>query len=492
MTTQFSRWCYHHLEASLLPCRPQKKWFSYPCKALKFLLLLPLFFFSQLLRVLSFKKKESPLQNFSKKPVWDSPFSIKTPIALGFSTCDFQDHGPLAHPHTNWGDFYKDKAHLTSLMPAMWENPERIIAYLKELGIKKYRFSLSRDRLQPELGKTFNRESLDRYTRFCRALIHEEIEPMVTLHHFSEPLYFSWEREEDISLFIDYAISTSHLLYQAGVRKILTFNEPSVFAFQGWVRGEFPPYKKLDFEGAGRVITRMLEAHTKIYTRLKKELPDLEIGLTHDPIRFHPFHRFHPLWSPLERLLCKYLTTLTHTALLNALKTGLFSLKIPFFANYTHDLKKKPPLDFIGLQYYTDPLIKLSFWKGESVVACPEEKMTAYGYRTFPQGLASALSELATLGKPIELTEIGIDIGIDSDETDCQRILYFEKIFQVVELALQQKIPIRSLYFWTLIDNLEWYKAWEIRFGFYSFNPKTGKITPRPIVSWLKNKNLSL
>jgi beta-glucosidase len=145
---------------------------------------------------------------------------------------------------------------------------------------------------------------------------------------------------------------------------------------------------------------------------------------------------------------------------------------------------EKPKLDFIGLQYYSDPLLNLL--RG-SVARTPDQDLTSYDYRTYPQGLSSAIEECSTLGVPIDLTEIGIDIGINQgDLDDTRRIRYFNRIFQVVEKALEEGKEVRSLYFWTLIDNLEWHKGWTIPFGLYSRTPE-GEIKPRGMTTWLQN-----
>ncbi len=437
------------------------------------------------------KPSDSLLVAFAKHPYWSAQPIKAAPIDIGFATADFQDNGPKWHPLSNWGAFYQKNAEkLGNLgqVPDIWNHPEKVIERLNDLGCKKFRFSISRDKLEPQLGAPFDPHVVAHYREFCRALKSQGIEPMATLHHFSDPLYFSWERKEDIEGFVRYAEQASEFLYEEGVRKIITINEPTVLAFQGWVMGAFPPHRTMDFKKVGIVLEHMMRAHTQTYEALKARHPDFEIGLSHDPIRFRHFHKMHPLWAPMEKIICHYLTEMNHSALMRFLETGKFSLNIPFSANHTFALPTKPPLDFIGLQYYTDPLLKLSFGKGESVTRELDEKLTSYQYRMYPQGLASILEEMRSLGVPIDLTEIGIDTGINKDLEDKERICYFEKIFQVIQKAKDNGVPIRSLYFWTLIDNLEWYKSWDVRFGFYQFNQETAEITPRPVALWLKDK----
>ncbi len=427
---------------------------------------------------------------FFKNPEWHEKPVDTAPVDIGFATSAFQDNGPRRHPNTSWGKYYEDNREAMGPlgeMPDVWNNPERIIEKLHELGVKKFRFSVDRDKVEPEKGQPYDLEALQHYRHFCRKLRQNGIEPMVTLHHFNDPSYFSWERLEDIDGFVRYAEAISEVLYEEGVRKIVTINEPTIVVFQGWVQGAFPPNRKGDFKSAGKVIQHMMLAHDRVYEALKQKHPDFEIGIAHNPLRFEYFHKWHPLRSPIERTISHYLTEIYHGALMRFFKTGEFSLTIPFLAKQTFKRPKRPHLDFIGIQFYTDPLLKMGLTKMRSVSRNPDEELTSYEYRAFPEGLASVLEECRSLGVPIELTEIGIDTGISADDSDEARIRYFSRIFQVVQQAIDDGIPVRSLYFWTLIDNLEWLKAWSVRFGFYSFDPASGKVAPRGVCAWLKN-----
>lgn len=496
--TQISNWSYKQLEASLLPVQGGliQKTACYAYQFFQFCLFLPVAatssIFSCTLNILCAKPPaDPPLVAFAKHPEWDQQPLKKAPVKIGFATADFQENGPREHPKTNWSEYYKKNAHQLGPLgktPDIWNHPGRVLERLLELGVKKFRFSVSRDKIEPKAGHPFDPSALQHYRNFCRMLQHHGIEPMATLHHFSDPTYFSWRRKEDIDGFVRYAQVVAAALYKEGVRKIITINEPTIVAFQGWGRGDFPPEKTMDFVGVAEVLENMMSAHTRVYKTLKVKYPHLQIGIAHDPIRFRHYHKWHPIWTPIERILCYYLTEINHSALMRFFQTGKFSLQIPFCVNHHFELPSKPPLDFFALQYYTDPSLKLSVTGGGSVTRIPGENLSSLGYRAYPQGLASAIEECRSLGVPIDLTEIGFDIGINKDITDKERISYFQRIFQVVQKAIQSGIPVRSLYFWTLIDNLEWSKAWGARFGFYSFDPKTGKILPRPVTKWLKKQ----
>lgn len=493
-----ARWVYRRLEGSLLPLEGAwfKIFFCYAFQSLLFcLFFLPACALSFLSLLLGEKEDKSPLMAFAKNPRWGEPLQKLPPIAVGFATCDFQENGPEVHPETNWSAFLREKGASFGRFAGFWNSSEvdRFLQRLQEFQVKHLRFSVSRDKIEPKEGH-FDEKVLETYRARLQAMKKAGVHPLATLHHFTDPLWFSekggWEKEENIEGQVLYAEKVCELLYQEGVRKICTFNELSVILIQGYFFGEFPPARTRDLKRGVRAIKNMLKAHTLIYERVKKRYPSLLIGLTHNPVRFRPYHRWHPL-APLERILAHYLTEINHNAVMRFFKTGKFQLKVPFLVNASFTFPGRFPLDFYGLQFYTDPLLKASFKGVDSATYEKGEKMSAYRYRAFPQGLASALEEARDLKTPegapipIEITEIGIDIGINHDHEDKERIRYFDRLFQVMQLALKDGVPLQSAYFWTKRDNAEWHKGWDVRFGFDSYDPKTGKTEPRNAALWL-------
>ncbi len=498
MVEGLTRWVYSRLESSLLPVEGTwvKKIFIYGFQFLLFcLFFLPACLLSFLSLLLGEKEDSSPLMAFAKHPRWTEPLRKPPAIAIGFATCDFQENGPEVHPETNWSAFLREKGVSFGRFAGFWSPPEvdRFLQRLQEFQVKHLRFSVSRDKIEPKEGH-FYEKALKAYRERLRAMKKAGIHPLATLHHFTDPLWFAekggWEKEENIEGHVLYAEKACELLYQEGVRKICTFNELSVMLMQGYFFGEFPPARPRDLKRGVGAIKNMLKAHILIYERVKKRYPEMKIGITHNPVRFRPYHCWHFL-APLERILAHYLTEINHGAFIRFFKTGKFRLKVPFLVDASFTFSGGFPLDFFGLQYYTDPLLKASFKGIESATYEKGEKMSSYQYRAFPQGLASALEEARALKTPegtpmpIEITEIGIDIGINHDHEDKERICYFDRLFQVMQLALSDGVPLQSAYFWTKRDNAEWHKGWDVRFGFDAYDPKTEKTEPRNAALWL-------
>lgn len=78
------------------------------------------------------------------------------------------------------------------------------LAALKRLGTTMYRFSVEWSRVEPSEG-CFDEAALDKYLSWCVQLRAEGIEPMVTLHHFTEPAWFcekgGWEVRANVDHF---------------------------------------------------------------------------------------------------------------------------------------------------------------------------------------------------------------------------------------------------------------------------------------------------
>src|SRR5437870_4442749 len=73
----------------------------------------------------------------------------------------------------------------------------------------------------------------------------------------------------------------------------ITINEPTVIAYQGYVRGEWPPGRR-DLGAAVRVLATLLRGHWLAYERIKRRRPELQVGLAHHLRVFDPARWFAP------------------------------------------------------------------------------------------------------------------------------------------------------------------------------------------------------
>lgn len=346
------------------------------------------------------------------------------------------------------------------------------------LGLNALRISVEWSRIEPEPGR-FDRAALARYAALVGLLVERGLEPMVTLHHFTDPLWLvragGWENP----LVGDYfARFTEQVVGALGdqVHLWCTINEPIVYAVMGYAEGLFPPGGK-SLPRAIRVLRQMLLAHGRAYRTIHRVQNDACVGLAHHLRYFLPADPARAL----DRAAAAWLDQMANRATLAAITTG--RLTFPLGVGQTVG-ELIDACDFIGLNYYTtmraafDPAQPLSLFVRQYIA--PELdpcELTPLGEpycEINPEGLYAALQQMAAYGKPIYITENGLP-----DRDDDQRPFYLASYLPEVWRAMRDGADVRGYYHWTLVDNFEWAAGWELRFGLFELDPETGVRTPR-------------
>lgn len=111
-----------------------------------------------------------------------------------------------------------------------YHNYQQDIKMLAEMGFKVYRMSISWSRIFPNGDeKEPNKKGLDFYHRIFKELRKYQIEPLVTISHYDDPLvisqnYHDWQDRNMIDCYVHYA-ETLFKEYKGIVTKWITFNE---------------------------------------------------------------------------------------------------------------------------------------------------------------------------------------------------------------------------------------------------------------------------
>ena len=191
-----------------------------------------------------------------------------------------------------------------------------------ELGHTAHRFSIEWARIEPEEGK-FDFGEIEHYRQVIRALRARNLEPIMTLWHFTLPLWFSesggFERRDSPQIFARYAKFVAEQLGSELVH-ITTMNEPNVVGSNGWLRGSWPPFKRFsltdmvsitnsgnDFEDKAqkgfknlfvfrRVMKNLALAHNAAYTAIKQVAPHTQVSVVKHVIVFDAN------WNPFNKL----------------------------------------------------------------------------------------------------------------------------------------------------------------------------------------------
>ena len=151
-------------------------------------------------------------------------------------------------------------------------------------------------------------------------------------------------------------------------------------------------------------------------------------------------------------------------------------------------------LDWHGINYYTRQLIAddgSGLFPAVRTVEGPLPK-TQMGWEIYPEGLYELIkwsSEEYSGGIPIRITENGLaspDTISGGKVLDEMRIGYLAGHMEMVLKAVEEGLPVKSYYMWSLLDNYEWALGYEKRFGLIHVDFETLERTPKE--SWHRLK----
>src|SRR6476659_908685 len=153
-------------------------------------------------------------------------------------------------------------------------------ALLAGLGQNAHRLSLEWSRIEPEPGE-FSRAALQHYRRVLGTLAEHGLEAFVTLHHFTNPLWFArrggWAARDAVERFERYCEVVARELGDL-MPWACTINEPQVVARNGHLVGWFPPGVAND--GLFKRVTRtFIAAHAAAVRALGAGAGDPKAGI---------------------------------------------------------------------------------------------------------------------------------------------------------------------------------------------------------------------
>jgi len=343
----------------------------------------------------------------------------------GAATASFQVEGQI--DNTDWS-----KAGRDGKVPLVNSGPEHYAKYksdfdlAKELGHNSHRLSIEWARIEPEEGK-FDLKEVEHYREVLQYLHKNNLTPFVTLWHFTLPLWLSEKGGIENKKFPEYfarycEFVVSHLADECS--HWATMNEPNVITSNGWMRGNWPPFKKYRIFKASKVLRKLVKAHILAYKKIKTKDLASEVGIVKDNIYVHSNV------NPVYRL-------------------GFATFR--WFWNFKFLNKIKHHLDSIGLNYY------FHYHLGIRRTIRDKSDM---GWELYPEGIYHTLMELKKYEKPVFVAEAGI-----ADEKDKYRGQYIKDLVYWTHKAIADGVDVKGFMYWSLLDNFEWALGYGKRFG---------------------------
>lgn len=329
-----------------------------------------------------------------------------------------------------------------------------------------HRFSIEWSRVEPEPGR-WNESAIQHYREVLTALRERRLEPIVTLHHFTNPLWFAklggWKSHESIYHFERFVNKMVKSLGDQ-VRFWLTINEPLVFIYMGYMVGEWPPGDRSP-ESALEVFRNFFLAHQRayevihgVYAKQWKTKPMVSFA------QHVAYHIPCSPWSLPDRFSAYlrhiFFTRLPFEALIQGhlFFPGLFNEKLPL----------KNTLDFIGINYYTRDFVHFAdlrfpgiFGEVCSLIHHRDvAKRNDMGWECYPGGLYRTLLEVRRFHLPVMITENGTCSSDDQDRWN-----YIRLHLESVRKAISKDVSVIGYLYWSLLDNFEWAHGFQPRFG---------------------------
>jgi beta-glucosidase len=392
-------------------------------------------------------------------------FKLKQGLLLGAATAATQiEGGECGH---NWNDWYHKGRITDGSNPARstdhysrWREDADLMA---DLGLKVYRFGIEWARICPT-EDTVDESAIDHYREEMTYLKNKGILLLLTIHHFSNPMWFEkrggFLKTENMKYFLDFVALVVRSFGDI-VSEYITINEPNIYAVGSYYFGIWPPGEK-SLKKAVAVMSNMSVCHIRAY-KLIHEMRR-EMGYQDTKVSFALHMRVFDPANPgnlRHRICAMLLERIFQDAVTEAMYFGRFIW--PLKASL--QIERGEYCDFIALNYYTRSTIS-RFSDGVREGA-PKNDL---GWEIYPEGLIRCAKKLYSLIKrPIYITENGT---CDSSDTFSCRYIYDH-----LKAICESGLPVSRYYHWCFCDNFEWIEGESARFGLVHVDYETQKRT---------------
>lgn len=353
-----------------------------------------------------------------------------------------------------------------------WSRYESDADLARDAGANAFRFSVSWSRIEPREGQ-FDLFALERYLRLVEHLLRIGLEPVVTLFHYTHPLWFHektpWTSTASVDRFARFAFRVVEA-FGDRVRFYVPLNEPLVFLLAGYLDAQIPP-AIADPRAMARAFDHMMAAHAEAAAVIRERVPHAAIGVAHNMMAFAPERR----WNPLDRLLARVAHRCYNRGVIEAFATGRWDFILPpatRIRGRRDDLPKS--LDLFGVNFYSRLHLRCPGRQrrvGDFAYRDTNGRgLTDNGWEIVPEVFGRLLHEAAQSGFPLVVTENGI-----ADAADRVRASFIEEHVRALN-------HVHGYFHWSLLDNYEWLDGFGPKFGLYAVDRATMARTPRPSI----------
>ncbi|MBR3879194.1 MAG: glycoside hydrolase family 1 protein [Clostridia bacterium] len=406
-------------------------------------------------------------------------FKLKEGLLLGSATAATQIEG--GDENNNWARFAAEGKVKDGSSPVTasghYTRVREDIDLMAEMGLEVYRFGIEWSRIEPRRGE-YDAEAIEHYREEIEYMTEKGIKPLLTIHHFTNPLWFedmgAFENDDSPEIFLSF---TKKVVEAFGdiVSEYITINEPNVYATNSLLWGYWPPEKK-SMGALVNAFSNMTAAHVLSYNYIHEKRREMGYDDTRVSFANHlrVFEPKNPK-NPFHRIASSLSEYLFQGAITEAMMTG----KCAFPVLRRKGVKKGKYHDFIGINYYSRSSVS-----GLSDGVREDCYKNDLGWEIYHEGLIELANKLGKkYGGEVYVTENGT-----CDNTDSFRARF---VYDQLKMISEAENPITRYYHWSFMDNFEWKEGERERFGLvhvdYATQKRTVKESGRLYSSIIKN-----
>ncbi len=354
-----------------------------------------------------------------------------------------------------------------------------------QAGLGAYRMSIEWSRLEPTQG-AWDSAAEAHYRAVLDDLASHGIRPMVTLHHFTNPLWVddpnpghpaqvldSWRDPRTPQAFADFARRAA-ATFGDRVDLWVTINEPMPYTLGAYVAGKFPPGESnfdLTQTVLPEIVPNLVAAHALAAQAIREaDTIDADgdgiaawVGIAQNVTPVDPAHPSDA--GPAARWDAFYNHLFPGAAV-----TGNYDVNLTGQGEISHP-EWVSSLDFIGVNYYTSVKVASAMAMDPvegipcigalqaagfplSGFGCPDptNPVDDNGNEQIPDGLRRAVLDIwQRYNLPIFITENGV-----ATTDDAMREKHLVTHLKALHEAIAAGADVRGYFYWSLMDNYEW------------------------------------
>jgi beta-glucosidase/6-phospho-beta-glucosidase/beta-galactosidase len=430
---------------------------------------------------------------------------------FGVATSGFQIEGGYNRadgPANNWLDWER-----TGRVPAaavaldFWNRFEEVLDRAVAAGCDAFRLSVEWARCEPAPG-SFDEDAFDRYRAILGACHARGIEPVVCLHHFTQPHWLGADFWLDLGSPDRFAswvsAAVARLAGPDACRHWLTINEINAMAFQTYFTGALPPGRLGRTGDTVRAIGHLLAGHVLAYAAIHRRQPDAVVSTNNHAMSVYELDRLliDVLVAPgrgverrdLREWLAErrraYHAALPQPSRIERLQRTVAASILPLDQAVPRAVGEvyagpyRRPLDVVQLNYYDPVAAHRVSLPGRCTVGgrawSPFRQV--WDDAVHPEGLPQYCELNHEPGLELWIAENGLcnrvrDGRVHPRLDGWDRVRYLRANLASLAKAVEAGLPVTRYFHWSLADNYEW-GSYEHRFGLHRVDQVGGDRPP--------------